>query len=648
MRSLGRCGWATILVVLLALPARTARPRPDERILSYHSDITVHEDATLLVTEIIRVRSAGARILHGIYRDFPTRYQGRWGRNYQVGFALVYALRDDQPEAHHLESLQDGVRVYLGKKEVTLPPGEYTYEITYRVTRELGFFPDHDELYWNVTGNGWVFPIDEVSATVYLPASVPRSQVKLDGYIGRKGSQEKDFSASLDSAGNAAFTGTRPLGPSEGLSVVVGWPKGYIAAPTARTRFQYFLEDNRADAFVLGGLAVVLLYYLVVWWRVGRDPAPGTIVPLYEPPPGLSPAAVRYLTQMGFDNKAFAAAVIDMAVKKKLTIQQEAGKYTITPTAGAGQDSDLPLEERALKKKLLADDSPVCLESKNYKTISGALDSLKHALHDQVEQIYFVSNSRYFVPGVLLTALTVALALFFSGQNWHWAGALFMGVWLTGWTTGVGMLLLNASRLWKKAGGGIPQLLAAVFMTLFTLPFIGGELFALSALAGMTSPLLVLTVAALVSLSFIFHYLLKAPTRAGRRVLDKLDGFRMFLAATEEDRLNRLNPPNKTPELFEKYLPYALALGVEQAWSAQFASALAQAGQAPQQYSPSWYSGQSLGDFSSFATSFSDSFSGAVASASSPPGSSSGFGGGGGGGGGGSGGGGGGGGGGGW
>jgi uncharacterized membrane protein len=132
-------------------------------------------------------------------------------------------------------------------------------------------------------------------------------------------------------------------------------------------------------------------------------------------------------------------------------------------------------------------------------------------------------------------------------------------------------------------------------------------------------------------LNILFYRLLKAPTLLGRRILDQIDGFKLYLGVAEKDRLNLENPPERTPQLFERFLPYALALGVEQAWCEQFAAVLAAAGAGGIEYRPSWYSGASWTGISSttFATSMSHSLSNAISSASTAPGSSSGGGGGG-------------------
>lgn len=173
-----------------------------------------------------------------------------------------------------------------------------------------------------------------------------------------------------------------------------------------------------------------------------------------------------------------------------------------------------------------------------------------------------------------------------------------------------------------------------MFITLFSIPFVIGELLGLGMLAWAISVVACVLIVLFIGTNVLFHHLLKAPTSAGRQLLDRVDGFKMFLSEVDGQRLNMVAPPGKTPELFERFLPYALALGVEHAWAEQFSRVLATAagssGQYTTNYSPSWYNGAFVASSpAAFASSFSSAFSSAVSSSSSPPGSSSGGGGGG-------------------
>lgn len=613
---------------------------PTERIRSFDSVITLRSDGSMQVQETIVVIAAGEQIRHGIYRDFPTRYRDRLGNRYSVMFDVLSVERDGNPEPYHTGSLSNGIRVYCGDSNKLVSQGEHRYVFTYATNRQLGFFKDHDELYWNVNGTGWVFPIDRVTATVVLPPQVHNFVRTLSAYEGFEGERGKQFAATRDSEGNPHFE-ARNLTAHQNLTIVVTWPTGLIAPPSTEQKIKWFLRDNLASEVGLIGLLLVLAYYVIVWVKVGRDPAAGTIVPLYDPPDNMSPASMRYLKQMAFDEKCFTSAILGLAAKGRLTINQNESKvYELIEKSEAAKFKDqLSPDETALKDKLFDDRSKVHLDSGSSSVINRARQALSTSLHTSMEKIYFVTNAGYLWPGLALTILA-ALAMLLSlgaepGSGGQVPVAMFMTVWLSGWSVGVGALLHAVVRAWKSARsspavGGV----GAVGITLFSIPFVIGEIGGLVALAWAVSLLGCLIILALLGSNVLFHHLLKAPTRAGRQLLDRIDGFKMFLSAVDGQRMNMLTPPNKTPEMFERFLPYALALGVEHAWAEQFSQVLAASaggtGSSGNSYSPSWYTGAFIASSpADFASSFGSSFSSAVSSSSSPPGSSSGGGGGG-------------------
>ncbi len=181
-----------------------------------------------------------------------------------------------------------------------------------------------------------------------------------------------------------------------------------------------------------------------------------------------------------------------------------------------------------------------------------------------------------------------------------------------------------------------------MFTTIFALPFLLAEVAGIWFLISLSSASLVFLILALALLNIIFYKALKKFTNEGRKVMEELEGFKLYLTVVEKERLKFFNPPQETPALFEKYLPYAIALGVEKAWAEKFSEILRNTGE-EENYSPSWYDGHRWRDLSTgalaigaFAAGLSSSFSHTISSSSAVPGSRSGFGGGGGGGGGGS------------
>jgi uncharacterized membrane protein YgcG len=404
---------------------------------------------------------------------------------------------------------------------------------------------------------------------------------------------------------------------------VVGFPKGLIAEPSGETRMQWFLEENAIVVAGLAGLVIVLVYYFAAWMLVGRNPRPDVIVVSYEPPPGVSPPAVRFLQRMEYDDRVMVSAVVDLAVKQYLTIQQEGSVYRLARLKE--EAGTLPVEERNLLRILFWNRTEISITAAQAGTITAAKTTLAKDL-DYLEenQELFHKNGRWAWPGILLTLATFA-AMVMTLQGPPRGGVATMIVWLSLWSVAIVALIRATARARRShnRGGCVTIVMAAAFIL--------SELIVLGILAAMIGLWPVLIFLALVITNAVGVFSLRALTPAGRKLLDQIEGFKQYLVEVDSDRIRRLNPPEKTPALFEKCLPYALALGVEQAWAKQFAGVLALAAAAGSgtttTYSPAWFSSTNWDSFDSsrFAGTFSGDFASAVSSAASPPGSSSGF-----------------------
>ena len=288
--------FTALLLLLLAAPLLA-----QERILAYDSTVEVRADGSLDVTEHITVRAEGNQIRRGIYREFPTRYRDRHGNRVVVGFQMQDVLRNGKPEPWFLENRSNGVRINTGNDDFLPVPADHTFTLRYRTTRQLGFFDKHDELYWNAIGHGWAFPIERGSVEVRLPQAVAADQLQAEGYTGAQGEQSQGFVASITAPSIARWVLTQPLAPQQGFTVVLGFPKGIVTEPTRTQRWLWLLQDNRGVLVALAGLLLLGFFCLRRWQRVGRDPTPGVIITRYDPPPGYSPAGLRFVQRMGYD-----------------------------------------------------------------------------------------------------------------------------------------------------------------------------------------------------------------------------------------------------------------------------------------------------------------------------------------------------------
>lgn len=532
----------------------------DERIMDYQSDILIHTDGKLIVTETIRVRAEGENIRRGIYRDFPTSYKDRHGNHYRVDLNIIDVKRNGNPEPFHTEKRSNGLRIYIGSANQMVDNGIHEYQLRYQTSRQLGFFKDYDELYWNVTGNGWIFPIDHAGARIVLPAPVDNADLRTSFYTGPQGSQNTDARSDIVNTQTINFETTRGLKAYEGLTVAVGWPKGIVHQPTSLERMAYFLKDNGAALALLLGLLSSLGWYLWAWNHFGRDPRKGVIIPRFRPPMGLTPAGCSYIHRMSFNKQAFAAAVVSLGVKGYLEIHEEDDEFILRRKPYRGPDK-ASSGEKAMLESLFAEGSEVELDQKNYKVFMKAKNKLNTAMKAEHLGRVFKNNSIYALPALGLTIVSGLIAAAIKGGPFVWI------------------------------------------------------VFAVLAIA----------------MHVTFLFLLRAPTPAGRKIMDEIEGFKMYLDTAEQDRLELMKSPQLTPEVFETFLPYAFALGVENAWCNRFASELPEELAQRGGYHPSWYTGRQnrLGALSHLGNEFNSSFSSAISSAASPPGSSSGSGGGG-------------------
>ncbi len=604
----------------------------DERILRFDSDITVKPDGVMIVRETIKVRSEALQINHGIYRDIPIQYQDTSGAPHDVRLRFLDLTRDGKPEDHHSDSSSsEMIRFYFGKRMVTLPPGEYTYVFTYKIEDEIGYFPEHDELYWNVTGNGWQFPIDAASVKIRLPQPVPASDLRLDGYTGPEGAKGTLYEDEVTEPGCAWFASTQPLEPHEGLTVCVGFPKGIVHQPDPSERKPFTLSNSPGALAAFAGLFLVFAYYFVIWALVGKDPSAGPILPREAPPEGFSPAMVRYLRRMGFDSQAFTAALVNMAVKGHFRIEEADGKYFLARDA-SGEEAELSREEYKVKDILLGGRDEFVVEQKNHTTLSSAMQACKKSLELAVTIKYFQTNRKYFYVGLALSIAVAAGSAVLSVSADNIPPAIFMAIWLSGWTTGVAFLTVTVLSLWKSAlGGAWSNIPGAIFMTAFATPFFAGECFGAYMMSAIVTPEVVGALMAIGLVNLIFFKLLKAPTALGRRVLDEIEGFRTFLSG------NHCFGPDADPEessqRYQQFLPYAIALDQEKGWSLEFNNALEKAGISPQDhsYSPRWYTGNrwDTAGATGLAAGLGSAFASTVSSASTSPSSRSGGGGGG-------------------
>lgn len=629
--------------ILIAALGCAGKASAAEVIHSFNSDVQVAKDGELTVTETLRVRAEGRAMRHGIYRDFPLTFRDAGGRLREVTFSVIAVRRDGHNEPYHTERTNGVIRIYAGDKDTLIQPGEYTYAFEYRTGRQVRWFDGKPELNWNVTGNFWRFPIEAAAYRLHLIGNA--APLRWTAFTGRVGARGTDWRAAIGGDGTLTVSTTRRLSPGEGLTVVAALPQTAVDPPSADTLLWYRFFDNRQWIIAGIGFLGILIYYFVAWEALGRDPKGGPIIPLFHPPEGISPALANYIHQWGLTRekwRAFTAAALSLAVRGLILLDRSGGGLTLKAT-GKNSDGGPPVspEELAIVTKLITAGGTIVIDRAHAVTVADLATKFTSAVVALNRNRFFRRNLGYVALGIAMTIAVIIAIVAFGGLQDTDVGILF-GFGFGGFFLGI--FILPILRALFGEGPKLAKLLQMTFLLVFgviwlsvafnfahalLLTRLSQSLPALRAFVE-NDPFPFVLVAAFAALNGIFLYLMKAPTELGRKVMDQLDGLRLYLETAESDRLNR-GAPEITTDRFEALLPYAVALDVEKPWAQAFESALRRAhpedADPMRSYQPGWYGGGgwSSGSFGSAMGSTVGSVSTAFAAAVPASSGSSGF-----------------------
>ncbi|HEY2460102.1 MAG TPA: DUF2207 domain-containing protein [Candidatus Acidoferrum sp.] len=497
------------------------------RIKDFHADVNVLPDGSVDVTENIQAQFIGGP-WHGLYREIPVEYVTPQGLNYSL-FLSVKHITDGNGRDLKFDTSRER---HYRKLKIYVPDADnstQTISIEYTVSDALRFFDDHDEFYWNVTGDEWDVPITAASARITLPAGT--TNIRANPFTGSYRSTAKD--ADVEIAANSVEVRTRdPLRYHEGLTIAVAFDKGFVHQPTALEKTGLFLRSNWP--LFLPFIALFVMWYL--WWTRGRDPRLRPIAAQYEPPDKLTPGEAGTLVDDSADMRDITASIVDLAVRGFIVIEEHQQDhlmglirnkdYNFVLKKNRADWASLKPHEQSLLDGLFSGGTVgetvamSSLQNTFYKNLPG----IKNGIYDSL-----VSQGFY-----LHRPDKVKAAYFGAG-----ATIGFLGVF---------------------GGNAIASNLGMAPLTFIVAGILTGAVIC------------------------IFGQFMPAHTESGTRALEGVLGFEDFLAHVESDRFNRTI---KTPEMFEKFLPFAMALGVEKNWSKAFQGILTQP--------PGWYRGGGYG-----------------------------------------------------
>jgi len=441
-----------LALALLLLGATSARAQT-ERILDFVSDVAIQPDSRLDVTETITFQVSGTQIRHGINRDFPTDYRGRWGSRSTTGFVLDDVLLDGDPVPTQQSRLPNGVRVRIGDPDRLVPAGVHTYTIHYLTWWQIRFGPDADGLDWNVTGNGWEWPIDRAELRLRGPAGLVWNNVRT--FTGRQGSHAEDARVIAQVPGLLDVVTRGPLSLHEGLTVAASFPKGVLQQPSELQAAAHWVGDNLALFPSVLGLVGISVYVGWLFLYCTARP-PGVIVPQFAPPSGFSPAMVGYLEDKSLSDRDFSAGIIGLAVARRLKLIHDDGTYRLVRQQGGQPVTEL---ESQFEGALFRADDELCISPTNHNRITDARTALGNFLRRAVMPTLLYKEPRNVRPALALAIamilLTVA-ALAIEFGTFAVALAFLIGFALVGALLLVLSVRAGGRGRWIPATVGVP------------------------------------------------------------------------------------------------------------------------------------------------------------------------------------------------
>src|SRR5882724_11323619 len=511
---------ALFLLTLSSAPALIAR---ELRIENFDAKIIVSPDGTIDVTENIQAHFIGGN-WHGLYRSIPVEYETPQHLNYSL-FLNIESITDGS--GHKLKYESSRERHYR-KLKIFIPDADdstQTISIEYTVSDALRFFEEHDEFYWNITGDEWTVPIESAKATIVLPTNATHIRVnKFTGGYGSRGSN-----AEAEIVGNGVEVRTsESLSLHEGLTVAIAFDKGAVRAPTVLDRISQILRSNWPLGLPL--IVFALMFYL--WWTRGRDPRLRPITAQYEPPNQLTPGEAGTLIDDSADMRDITASIVDLAVRGYIVIEEHQKDRML----GLIHDKDYNF--------ILQKDRSSWSELKTHERV--LMDGLftSGTSGETVSMSSLENNFYKSLPGIKSGIFDSLVAQGFYRRRPDSVRSTYIGIGFI-----VGFLFVWGGSTIASQMGMAP------------LAFIIG---------GIASGAIVCA----------FGWFMPAHTEQGTRAMESILGFEDFLNHVESDRFNRMI---KTPQTFEKFLPFAMAFGVEKNWSKAFQGIMTEP--------PNWYRG---------------------------------------------------------
>lgn len=552
-----------ILVFLFLIFPALLLTAQEEKMISFHADISLDTTGMMTVREQIRIYAKGEFFKRGITRALPLSRSDKDNNRIKISYSVREVLLEGRPVNFFIEKENDNLIIYVGEKDIFLEPGYYTYEVLYETAGQVGFFEDYDELSWNVNGASEKIT-DSVSAVMRLPERAEILSYRC--YMGAHGSTDSNCVSESREDGSL-FVGATHLPPGEMLTLSVGFTKGVVTPPPlSQARKLTWFHRNGLTPISILLVILLFVYYIVTWRKFGIDPPRPVVIPQFAPPDGLSPAAVGMLHRGHFLDDLITASIVNLSVKGYIRIEEVTEKsgpfglrrdrqFTLIKLKEV--DSTLPQEETIVMSGLFKGSDRTSLDGKYDEAIADVMRDYRKSLHRQFGPI--LSEGRnlkfHFLPWLVVILYIFILFWFLKEELFRFQP--------------------NKTALY------------------------------------VTLPLLLISY-------LIYGWLIVRPGERKLQYRSSIEGLKMYLDVAEEKRLQFFNPPSVTPALFEQLLPYAIALDMEKVWGEKFENTFLSSTQQPEPYRPVWYTGTYY-NASVFSHALNSRLSNTVSHAATPP-----------------------------
>ncbi len=509
-------------------------------ISSFNSKIQIIESGYVKMEETI-VMDFEEELHHGLFRTIPYKYSSKFGK--RVLDIKVRSVTDENGKKRMYKVIKSrgNIEIKIGRKNKKLS-GIQTYVITYTMEGVFNYFKSYDELWLEITGHKWPIVLYDVKAEVTIPPSVDTSQIDAKCFSGRYGSDSQN--CEFYKFGRSIYFSSANIKPNESFGIAIKFPKGIIKEPNTWDKILKIFLSNILWLFTLLVPPIVFLYMYSRWYQLGRDPLEKSVIAVqYEPPEGLSAAEVGTLVDERADITDITSTLVDLAVRGYIRIIEADSEnfifftkkdYALILNKSTFLDESTKFFERQFLADLFSVGStksgitPADLgEPDGVKVIF--LSTLKNSFYTNLKELRSLLYEELVVGGYFpKNPETVRSKYKFIGFFLIALGSLFF-----------------------------------FFFRFSALPLLIG--FSLTGL-----------------ISILFSPFMPRKTRKGAAAALHALGFKEFIKRAEKDRIKKM--AKEHPELFEKYLPYAMVFGISDLWVESFEGIF--------QQPPQWFKGQ--------------------------------------------------------